>query len=120
MYGQGKTRGQVSELLIEATTNQACATIIPIMREMQPYIKLYFKKIYNEIRELAVGGAQPNLNQQKIKNYCIPIPPLNEQKRIINKVNELMNKYEILIHEIKNYKEKVKQLKISMIDDLLN
>jgi len=27
MYGQGKTRGQITELLIEAATNQACAAI---------------------------------------------------------------------------------------------
>lgn len=27
MYGQGKTRGQISELLIDACTNQACAAI---------------------------------------------------------------------------------------------
>ena len=28
MYGQGKTRGQVAKLAIEAATNQACAAIL--------------------------------------------------------------------------------------------
>ena len=33
MYGQGKTRGQVSELLIDATVNQACAVLGNIIFE---------------------------------------------------------------------------------------
>lgn len=108
MYGQGKTRGQVSELLIEAATNQACATINPFDDRMKKYIKLYFKKIYNEIRELAVGGAQPNLNLIKIKNYIIPLPPINEQNRIVEKVSLLMalcDELESRIVKSKKYSE---------------
>ena len=32
MYGEGKTRGQVSELRFDSATNQACAAIVPIDR----------------------------------------------------------------------------------------
>lgn len=47
MYGEGKTRGKVSELLIEATTNQACAGIIlkSNYSYTRPLIKLFFEKI---------------------------------------------------------------------------
>lgn len=92
MYGQGKTRGQISELQIDATTNQACAAIVPILPNVatRKYIKLFFRKIYDEIREEAAGGAQPNLNVGKIKATLIPLPPLTEQKRIVAKVDELM------------------------------
>jgi type I restriction enzyme S subunit len=92
LYGQGKTRGQITELKIEATTNQACACIVPTSEEFQikDYLKIYFKKIYNEIRQLAEGGAQPNLNVKKIKSYLIPLPPIEEQIRIIEKVKSLL------------------------------
>jgi len=92
MYGQGKTRGQISELEIEATTNQACAAIAPVLPaiEARRYIKLFFRKIYDEIREEAAGGAQPNLNVGKIKATLISLPPLAEQHRIVAKVDELM------------------------------
>lgn len=92
MYGQGKTRGQISELAINACTNQACAAIqlkdsSPVHRQ---YVKYFFEKSYDELRELAAGGAQPNLNLGKIKSTLIPLPPLEEQRRIVAKVTELL------------------------------
>jgi type I restriction enzyme S subunit len=91
MYGQGKTRGQISELLVPATTNQACAAIVLINEETyhRQYVKLFFEKIYDEIREQAAGGAQPNLNVGKVKSTLIPIPPLPEQSRIVARVQAL-------------------------------
>lgn len=93
MYGQGKTRGQVSELTIAACTNQACAAIQ--LRNLSPvhrqYVKYFFEKSYDELRELAAGGAQPNLNLGKIKSALIPLPPLEEQHRIVAKVTELLS-----------------------------
>jgi len=91
MYGQGKTRGQVSELQIQATTNQACAAIVLIEPSLahRSFVKLVFEKSYDEIRELSAGGAQPNLNVGKIKATLIPLPPLAEQSRIVTRVESL-------------------------------
>lgn len=102
MYGQGKTRGQITELMFESATNQACATIQPYLKEVENrrFIKLYFQNIYLEIRKLAQGGAQPNLNMGKIKNTIIPFPPLEEQKAIVVKVETLMQKCSALEQEI--------------------
>ncbi|XUP28947.1 restriction endonuclease subunit S [Xanthomonas axonopodis pv. vasculorum] len=92
MYGQGKTRGQISELLIDACTNQACAAIHlfdPDQSHLR-YVKHFFVKSYDDLRMLAAGGAQPNLNLGKIKESVIPLPPLTEQQRIVAKVDRLM------------------------------
>jgi type I restriction enzyme S subunit len=86
MYGEGKTRGQVSELGIEAATNQACAAICPFEKEFKNYLKLFFESNYLRLRALAEGGTQPNLNLGKISNYEIPLPPLEEQCRIFTKI----------------------------------
>jgi len=92
MYGQGKTRGQITELAIEAGTNQACAAIQLIEQalEHRRFIKLFFQKSYEELRSFSAGGAQPNLNLSKISNTVVSLPPLAEQHRIVAKVDELM------------------------------
>ena len=92
MYGQGKTRGQITELLSEAGTNQACAAIrlVNDSKSHKNYVKLCFRKAYEELRSHASGGAQPNLNVGKISNAILPLPPLAEQQRIVAKVDELM------------------------------
>lgn len=92
MYGQGKTRGQISELLIDACTNQACAAIQLFDQDEshRRYVKYFFVKSYDDIRLLAAGGAQPNLNLGKIKETVLPLPPAAEQHRIVAKVDQLM------------------------------
>lgn len=93
MYGQGKTRGQITELKIEAATNQACAAIsIHCFTEsFNQFVKIHFWKMYDEIRRLARGGAQPNLNMDKIKSSIIALPPLAEQEVIVAKVQKLLS-----------------------------
>lgn len=92
LYGQGKTRGQISEILVPGATNQAIAAMVffEASKDIKKYLKYYFVKIYDEIRTLAEGGAQPNLSVGKIKNTLIPLPPLIEQHRIVAKVEQLM------------------------------
>ena len=90
MYGEGKTRGQVTELGIHATINQACAAIRITSNKTHPkFVKLALKARYNEMRDMAEGGNQPNLNLQKVKNFAIPLPSFEEQSEIVRRVEKL-------------------------------
>ena len=75
MYGQGKTRGMTAYLGIEACTNQACACILPSDRINQTFLWQYFVLSYDNLRDMAKGGNQPNLNGNMIKNYPVICPP---------------------------------------------
>jgi type I restriction enzyme S subunit len=103
MYGQGKTRGQITELTKPAGTNQACAAIQLIEKSVshKDFVKLYFRKSYEELRSNAAGGAQPNLNVGKVQNTVIAIPPLEEQQRINAKVEELLSVCEQLKEQLR-------------------
>ena len=89
MYGEGKTRGHCSELLIDATTNQACAAIVIHDEAVdRSYLKLFFAVSYDANRRLASGGVQPNLSLGVIKNLEFPLPPIDEQRRIVAEVDQ--------------------------------
>jgi len=93
MYGEGKTRGKVSELKIDAATNQACAALLfdDLSSGCKPYIKIFFQKNYDDIRRLSSGGVQPNLNLSIIRGTAVPLPPLAEQHRIVAEVERLLS-----------------------------
>ena len=83
MYGEGKTRGKVSELRIAAATNQALAAL-QTHQSLRPYIKLFLWNAYERMRRIASGGVQPNLNLGLVRSVRVPLPPLAEQQRIVN------------------------------------
>lgn len=88
MYGEGKTRGKCSELAIDATTNQAIAAIHFEKHDesVRPFLKYFLLKNYNEIRMLSSGGVQPNLNLGIVKKTMLPLPPKEEQHRIVQEI----------------------------------
>lgn len=116
MYGQGKTRGQITELLIDAGTNQACAAIQLIANEdsHRKFIKIFFEKSYDDLRALASGGAQPNLNVAKISQTVIPLPPEREQARVVLAVNSLLN----LCSSLKKHIQSAQQTQLHLADAL--
>ncbi|WP_068978231.1 restriction endonuclease subunit S [Aeromonas sp. EERV15] len=117
MYGQGKTRGQITELLEPAGTNQACSAIrlIDETKAHKDFVKLFFRKAYLELREHAAGGAQPNLNVGKIASTVIPLPPIPEQHRIVAKVDELMT----LCDQLKSRLQTSQQTQLALAESLV-
>ena len=90
MYGEGKTRGQVAELAIPATINQACAAVVVDERLMlKGFLKLVLQANYFQMRVLAEGGNQPNLNLSKVKTFPLPEPTHEEQTEIVRRVETL-------------------------------
>ena len=89
MYGQGKTRGMTGYLEIEATTNQACACILPTNKMNMIYLWKYFELSYDKLRELAKGGNQPNLNCTMIRDFKILVPPIELQNQYADFVQQV-------------------------------
>lgn len=82
MYGA--TAGQVGILRFECSTNQAVCGILPNDKFIPEFLYYKFLCYKNKLISQAVGGAQPNISQIKIKNTLVPIPPISEQERIVS------------------------------------
>ena len=89
MYGQGKTRGMTAYLGVEASTNQACACILPSDKVDSMFMWKYFELSYDKLRSLAQGAGQPNLNGNMIKNFQVLVPPIELQKEYVDFVHQI-------------------------------
>ncbi len=81
MYGA--TVGRLGILGMPATTNQAVCHIVPDPSKAD--VKYLFRALETKVGEMlsrTVGGAQPNINQGIVKDLRVPLPPLEEQRRI--------------------------------------
>ncbi len=84
MYGA--TAGQVGILKFESTTNQAVCAIYPNDNVMPEYLYFILKQQTQNFVALSGGGGQPNISQQIIKDFEIPLPPLEIQEQIVKEI----------------------------------
>lgn len=116
MYGEGKTRGQVTELKIAATCNQACAAIsVNEMLANKDFVKIRLLENYEAVRKQAVGGAQPNLNLEKVREITICLPSMEEQAEIVHRVEQLFAFADQLEVRIKATQTRINRLTQSIL-----
>ena len=96
MYGQGVTRGKVAVLGIEAACNQACAAIFQSDKRVDDrYLFQFLTSRYEDIRRLAHGGQQQNLNLEIVRDLALAFPSLEEQLEIASILDAIDRKIDL-------------------------
>ncbi|MEM4318069.1 MAG: restriction endonuclease subunit S [Candidatus Nitrosocaldaceae archaeon] len=72
---------------------------------------LYWKSI----SEKKIGITIPNINATKLKQIMVPLPPLQEQKRIVTKLEELFSRLDAGVEALKKAREQVKRYRQSVL-----
>lgn len=95
MYGEGKTRGNVSILKTAMATNQACCNVIIDKQKADyEYVYYYLKTKYIQLRQLS-SGVRKNLNSNDIKEFEVKLPNLESQQKIAAVLSFLDSKVEL-------------------------
>lgn len=82
MYGATAAKSAINK--IPLSTNQACCNLeVENEKALYKYVYHWFCKEYLNLKSMG-EGSQNNINGQKIKNYPIPVPSLQEQSRIVS------------------------------------
>ncbi len=88
MIGQGKTRGMSAYIQIPSTINQNLAAIVPTTKLNGRFLHHILMHMYEPIREYGRGGNQEALNTEIVASLRIPLPPILEQEKIANFVDQ--------------------------------
>jgi len=113
MYGA--TIGKTGLLMIESTTNQAICGL-ECNDDMNSKFILYFlqSQYYNFLQK-GSGGAQPNINQDKIKKTEISYPALDIQSKIISQIEDTLSKINNTLNTVNSTLKQLETMRMSIL-----
>lgn len=119
LAGQGKTKGMVAQLGIDATCNQSMAAIVPSDKLQPRYLLWWLSSNYQNIRNMAGGDLRDGLNLELLGDIECPLPTQVEQTQIAKfldyetaKIDALIEKQQQLIALLKEKRESLLHLAI--------
>lgn len=99
---------------IPVATSQAIIAYIPFPKLINlEYVYYYLQSIKSKLKPK--GTTQGNLNAQIIREIKIKLSPLNEQKRIVEKIEELSSRLEYVRNNVNKIKTLLKKFRESVL-----
>lgn len=104
MYG---SIGKLGITGIECCTNQAIAYAKEMYDVTLKFMYYYMKMMKSELISKGKGGTQKNISQTVLNSLYVPVPPLNEQERIVARIEELFSSLDNAVETLKKTKEQL-------------
>jgi type I restriction enzyme S subunit len=92
MYG---SIGKLGIAGIDMATNQAIAFATPSTALESKYLFWYLRSQRSYLRTAGKGATQKNISQTVLKAWPMPLPPLNEQRRIVAAIEEHLSRADV-------------------------
>lgn len=87
----GASIGTVLITTVECCTNQSFNGLVCNEKMYNWYLFYYLKSKIAEMKQMGTGSAMAYISQDKFRNMVIPLPPYNEQVRIVKRINEVLS-----------------------------
>ena len=112
----GENSGEVFKIPYRGYMGSTFKKLKYSKEEMWNYISMFLKRNKEVFKNNKVGSAIPHLNKKLFKEFSFPLPPLNEQKRIVEKLDFLFEKTKKAKEIIEEIKVDIENRKISILD----
>lgn len=112
--------GYVAIALNDISTNQGFKSCVPFILEMNEYIYYFLLNASKKIERNAPGTTFKEVSGKIVSQVLIPLPPLNEQERIVAKVDQLMaicDRLEEQLMETHDHRLKLNESSLSALLD---
>jgi type I restriction enzyme S subunit len=114
MYGA--SIGRTGIAAVEMATNQAIAYAVPHDGVLvAQYLLKYLQSQKDDFVRAGQGGAQPNISQTVIKPWPIPLPPTDEQMKIVKILEEQLSRLEASLAIADAIEKKASALRRSLL-----
>lgn len=113
MYGASV--GNIALSQIDSYTNQACCVMKGDNSLNNKYLYYFLIANRHEMLMLAIGGTQPNISQQLIKNLNIIIPQFNDQQKIIDFLDKKCSEIDSVISKKESQLDLIREHRKSLI-----
>lgn len=84
--------GKCGYLMCEGTTNQQINSAIPKINSLCLYYYLCTENFVQDLLSMASATTIAIVNKSKMESCAFPLPPLSEQQRIVERIEELFAK----------------------------
>jgi type I restriction enzyme S subunit len=121
MIGEGKTRGQAAILDVAATHNQNSAAIrLDSQRCAAEWLFYVLMARYEETRRAGSGAQQPALNRARVQALSIPLPPLEDQVRLVEDLERQLSLVAALTTDVDRAQRRSAALRRSILEEAFN
>ncbi|MFV0148615.1 restriction endonuclease subunit S [Empedobacter falsenii] len=116
------TRAPIGKVVIankELCTNQGCKSLVKINNQNNEFIYSVLDISSKVLNSLGTGTTFMELSNVALKNFQLPIPPIQEQEQIVAYLDEVTGKIDQAIAQKQEQITKLKEYKQSLINDVV-
>ena len=119
IYSKNGSIGKVSRLRIPSTIHQGILGLKTNSTYSSSFLEYYLIYFKEYVSLFSSSNTQENLNQEKVSNFEIPVPPISEQKEIVSFLDTKTSIIDSLIEKTLQKIKLLKEKKLKLIEEVI-